>query len=160
MAQTAIAIDGTTVANCVMRRFERDPRRILSGIALSADDCVSLLDEIFSSAQKRRYTIVIDALDECDDFDSALQCLKAASQAHENVRFFFSSRLQVNVRDYFPEGQLVSIQTCNSRDIEKFLDIEIPRRRVGSGMTDSQSDRLRTVLIGRAGGMNGLIQLK
>lgn len=153
MAQSAIDIDGIKVSNSVVKRFERDPRRILSGTALSAEDCISLLDDIFSSTQHCRYTIVIDALDECDDFDCVLQCLKDASQGHENIRLFFTSRWQVKVQNYFPEARTVSIQTRNSQDIERFLDVEISRRRVGSGMTDSQADRLRRVLIGRASGM-------
>lgn len=154
VSQVAVSVDGNTVHEGIMRRFDLDSRAVLAGIGLSSDECVQMLIDVFTSAPAGcRFTLVVDALDECLDYDSLLQELHNACSQNTNARVFFSSRFEVKVQDYFPEARCVEIREQNTNDIDRFLDTEIRRRRLGSGMTDIQVIRLRHVLTQRASGM-------
>ncbi|KAM0259207.1 hypothetical protein ACHAQJ_003412 [Trichoderma viride] len=153
LAQVAVSVEGTKMHDNVVKRSNRDPRRVLAGLGLSAEDCVQLLDDVLTSDPSTHFTIVIDALDECTDYDGLLQSLCDTAQSNKNVRFAFSSRFQVKVDSYFPKAAIVTIATQNQHDIQRFLDIEIPKRRAGSGMTDDQASRLNKALMSKADGM-------
>ncbi|KAI0967821.1 hypothetical protein F4678DRAFT_465083 [Xylaria arbuscula] len=153
LAQVAVSIDGTAVHQDVIRRFNEHSRRTLPGIGLSDNDCIRLLDGIFSLDSKFHFTIVIDALDECKNYDALLESLKKAIGSNNNVRVAFTSRLQVKVDDVFPDAAAVTIDSRNKGDIQRFLGIEIPKRRVGSGMTDSQATKFIELVVGKASGM-------
>jgi hypothetical protein len=153
LSQVAMSVDGTTVYDGVVKRFNQDHRRMLAGTGLTLTDCVQFLGAIFSSNKKTHYTILVDALDECADYDALLDSLKQAVGSNKNVRIAFTSRLQVKVEDSFPDVATLTIDTQNMDDIKSFLDIEIPKRRVGSGMTDAQEAKLRELLTEKATGM-------
>lgn len=144
----------------VLKRFDLDSRGLLAGVGLTAEDCVQMLEDIFSCDQSQRFTVVVDALDECLDYDSLLDALQRAASTNKNVRVFFSSRLQVKVQDYFERNVCVDVDENNIEDIKRFLDIEIPRRRAGSGMTDSQAQRLVDTLVAKASGMFMWVKLQ
>ncbi|RYP46432.1 hypothetical protein DL768_007344 [Monosporascus sp. mg162] len=143
LAQVAVSIDGTTVHNGVVRHFKQDPRRNMAGGGLSGEDCVQLLDDIFSSGSTSHFTIVIDALDECIDYDTLLELLKKATGSKNNVRIAFTSRFQVKVEDSFPDAATVTITSQNEDDIQRFLDIEIPKRRLNLFLDEIKSKRIR-----------------
>ena len=153
LAQAAVSIDGKTIYQGVRKRFNRDPRHVLAGLGLSGDECVELLQDIFAVDAAVHFTIVVDALDECSDYDFLLQRLRNATDSQPNVKLVFSSRFQVKVDEYFPSPSIVTIESQNAGDIERFIDIEIPKRRVGSGMTDDQASRFKKALLDRASGM-------
>ncbi|KAI8964746.1 hypothetical protein F5Y11DRAFT_363396 [Daldinia sp. FL1419] len=118
----------------VRRSFHLGSRQALAGIGLSGKECVQLLDGVFSSGYKSHFALVIDALDECIDHDTLLDFLKQAIGSNKNFRVAFTSRLH------------------------DFLDLEIPKRRKGSSMTDEQVKKLENILVDRANGM--FIQVK
>lgn len=153
LAQVAVSVDGTAVYDGVVKLFDQDPRRMLAGTGLTDKDCIQYLEAIFGANKKTRYTIMVDALDECGDYDALLGSLKKAVGPNKNVRITFTSRLQVKVEDYFPDVATITIDSQNMDDIKRFLDIEIPKRRVGSGMTDTQEAKLRKLLTEKATGM-------
>ena len=144
----------------VLKRFALDSRGLLAGVGLTAEDCVQMLDDIFSARHDQKFTLVVDALDECLDYDALMDALRSATSANKNVRLFFSSRLQVKVQDYFEDSICVDVGGNNIEDIKMFLHIEIPRRRAGSGMTDSQAQRLVDALVAKASGMFMWVKLQ
>ncbi|KAH7361555.1 hypothetical protein B0T11DRAFT_297123 [Plectosphaerella cucumerina] len=152
LAQSAVSTDGTQVYDGVKRRYNRDKKRALSGFALSAEDCLLLLGEMILNQPGTRFTVAIDALDECEDHDELLEMLQKLAAA-DNLRFFFSSRFEVRVRSVFPAAKDVTILSQNTADIDRFLDVEISRRRDGCGITDAQVLRLRQILRDRSNGM-------
>ncbi|KAK2596014.1 hypothetical protein N8I77_013525 [Diaporthe amygdali] len=160
LSQASVSVDGSAVDKGVLKRSALDPRGFLAGVGLTAEDCVQMLDDIFSTGQDQKFTVVIDALDECLDYDSLLDALQSAASTNKNVRVFFSSRLQVKVQDYFEENVCVDVGDNNIEDIKRFLNIEIPRRRPGSGMTDSQAQRLTDTLVAKASGMFMWVKLQ
>lgn len=136
-----------------MKRFDLDPRGLYTGLGLSADECVENLTSVFTQGQNQKFTIIIDALDECADHDSLLQALLGVFDSNSNVRLFLTSRFEVKVQDYFPQAACVEVGEQNTKDIQRFLEIEIPRRRSGSGISDLQVARLSSVIMQRAAGM-------
>ncbi|KFA81112.1 hypothetical protein S40288_01013 [Stachybotrys chartarum IBT 40288] len=152
LGQSAVSTDGASVYEGVKKRYRRDRRRALSGFALVSTDCLLILAEMISKQPQTRFTIAIDALDECEDYDELSKLLHPLS-ATKNVRLFFSSRLEVNVKSIFTAARDITILSQNSADIERFLNVEIPRRRDGCGITDSQINALRGILTSRANGM-------
>lgn len=143
--------DGESVDSGVLECMKHN--RSLSGLNFDDERCVQLLEGIFASNSGTHFTIIIDALDECEDYDMLLQFLLSTTKTTRNVRLAFSSRFQVQVDAIFTNVVTVTITSQNKEDIKEFLNIEIPKRRVGSGMTDGQADRLKTVLMARASGM-------
>ncbi|KAK4169610.1 hypothetical protein QBC43DRAFT_36933 [Cladorrhinum sp. PSN259] len=133
---------------------------MLAGAGLSDKDCVQYLKAIFGANQTTRYTVMVDALDECRDYDALLELLQQAVGRNKNVRIAFTSRLQVRVKDAFPDVKTVTIESQNLDDIKRFLEIEIPKRRVGCGMTDAQEAKLRKLLLERASGMFMWVKLQ
>ena len=152
IAQSAVSTDGGSVSDDVKKRYTRDKRRVLSGFALGSNDCQLILSELILRQPDTHFTVAIDALDECEDYDALLTLLNSVSSAR-NVRFFFSSRLDVRVDNIFKNAKAITILSQNYGDIERFLNLEIPRRRDGCGITDPQVDKLKDILLSRANGM-------
>lgn len=160
LSQASVSFDGSTIDKGVLKRSALDPRGILAGVGLSAEDCVQMLDDIFTAGHDQKYTVVIDALDECLDHDELVRNLRVASSTRKNVRIFLSSRFEVKVQDHFEGNVCVEVGQNNAKDIQRFLDIEIPRRRPGSGMTDRQAQRLVDTLVAKANGMFMWVKLQ
>lgn len=160
VSQASVSVDGSTVDKEVVKRAALDSRGNLAGVGLTAEDCVQMLDNIFSAGHDQKYTLVIDALDECLDYDELVNALQKTSSTRKNVRIFLSSRFQVKVQDYFEGNVCVEVGQNNVKDIQRFLDIEIPRRRPGSGMTDRQAQRLVDTLVAKASGMFMWVKLQ
>ncbi|KAJ8125064.1 hypothetical protein O1611_g8576 [Lasiodiplodia mahajangana] len=163
VSQVAVAIDGVTVHDGVVTRFNQDPRRTMIGGGLTDTECAKLLKDIFSSNSDSHFSILIDALDECTDYCMLLKLLKDAIGSNNNVRIAFTSRFQVKgeeVVDFFPNAAVVTILSQNANDVESYLDIEIPKRRAGCGMTDLQAAKLRKLLVDKANGMFMWVKLQ
>jgi len=153
LKQFSVSTDGNSVFEPVQQQYNRDKSRVLSGYGLNVEECVAMLQAVFAAHSNSLFTLIIDALDECTDYDKLLSDLGRATCSYGNLRIFFTSRFQVKVHDYFPTAKRITIDTQNAADIRKYLDIEIPRRRVGCGMTDMQAERLRKALLSKADGM-------
>lgn len=70
LAQSAVSTDGGSVSDGVKKRYTRDKRRVLSGFALGSNDCLMILSELISRQPNTHFTVVVDALDECEDYDA------------------------------------------------------------------------------------------
>ncbi|KAH7317542.1 hypothetical protein BKA65DRAFT_103790 [Rhexocercosporidium sp. MPI-PUGE-AT-0058] len=125
---------------------------------LESEECFPHLKEIVGAS--KQLTIVIDALDECQDLEDLLSNIQELRRdAGDKLRIFFTSRygLADTVRSYIPEVKRLEIHNQNAADIEEYLKLEIPDkiegRRVGNAMSDEQAKRLKTLLESRARGM-------
>jgi hypothetical protein len=125
---------------------------------LESEECFPHLKEIVGAS--KQLTIVIDALDECQDLEDLLSNIQELRRdAGDKLRIFFTSRygLADTVRSYIPEVKRLEIHDQNAADIEEYLKLEIPDkiegRRVGNAMSDEQAKRLKKLLESRARGM-------
>ncbi|KAJ4391151.1 hypothetical protein N0V93_004767 [Gnomoniopsis smithogilvyi] len=147
VAQIAVSKDGKEVYSGLQTLFNLDQGRKgpHAGFGLSLVDCLEMLNNIFTECHKDHFTIIIDALDECVDYDSFLGALAEAASSNRNVRFFFSSRLEVKVQDYFPEAKPVDLRLQNTKDIEEFMEIEFiwVKLELNLFMAEVKSDRIR-----------------
>ncbi len=95
---------------------------------LTADECVTLLREVTSQAKET--VIVIDALDECDDPDELLVCLKEVEEGRPcKIRLFLSSRLHVRVSKFYENCKTVSATEGNGADLVFYIRNEVENRK-------------------------------
>ena len=120
--------------------------------SLSSHACLELIKDIAKSTPN--ITLVIDAVDECEDVSELLRFLKYLMDEIKHIRLFLSSRSGVR-GDFESDRQLEISHFDSSADIKAFIDREIqsPRRRARSGMTLEQAAELQKILIARAKGM-------
>lgn len=105
---------------------------------------------------RQNSTIIIDALDECSDPLELLSNLNdIASSANSNTKFFFSSRMNVDIREEFPQCAKVEINSRSNQDIEIYVKTEVKtrKRRLLHGKAPELEDRLIKILTHRAQGM-------
>lgn len=122
---------------------------------LTIKACISLLTKLISACQNT--TIIIDALDECSDPLELLSDLKEISSSMSGVKYFFSSRMNVNVHEEFPGCAKVETNSRSDEDIKFYIETEVKerKRRLLNAREDAQDleTRLVEILTRRAQGM-------
>ncbi|KAL8792738.1 MAG: hypothetical protein Q9195_004625 [Heterodermia aff. obscurata] len=126
---------------------------------LSVEDCTRLITEL---TKDNPATIIIDALDECDE-DTRHELLEAlemlVGESTELVRVLVSSRDDVDITLRLDSCKNVSISAdCNARDIERFVVSEVDRLISKKLLLDGHinkrlRDKLINTLTSRAQGM-------
>lgn len=153
--QLAWSADNRSIKESVKDKY--DEAQLHQGYVetkLSVAACVSLLSKILSSSSNT--IIIIDALDECSDPSDLLSNLKEAStSAKSGTRFFFSSRMNVDVSEEFPECAKIDSGVESQDDIEFYVRTEVKgrKRRLLHGKAPELEDMLVEVLTQRAQGM-------
>ncbi|TVY15851.1 E3 ubiquitin-protein ligase MIB1 [Lachnellula arida] len=150
--QLSISSDGSSISDEIREYHTRSKQGIRGG-GMELADCITLLEGLVAKEDRPRITIVIDALDECVNFNKLLEILHQVFASTDRVRIFFSSRFDVDVNRHFPDAQKVVIEQQNGPDILKYVDTEISERRVGSGLTDEQAVELKSIVMRRHEGM-------
>jgi hypothetical protein len=150
--QLSMSADGSSISDEIREYHTRSKQGIRGG-GMELSDCISLLEGIIAKDERPRITIVIDALDECVNFNKLLEILQQLFASKDKVRIFFSSRFDVDVQRHFSDIQKIVIEQQNGPDILKYIDTEIVERRVGSGLTDEQAVELKSILMRRHEGM-------
>ena len=119
---------------------------------ISSKECVELLSEILPLTKQT--TLIIDALDECQDHDELLDHLKEMQEQFSKLKIFVSSRMRIYRKSEFIYSNVIERFDSKS-DLSHFIDCEIhsAARRARSGMTSSQANVLRKLLMSRADGM-------
>ena len=119
---------------------------------ISSKECVELLSEILPFTMQT--TLIIDALDECQDHDELLDHLMQMQQQFSKLKIFISGRMGIYRKHEFIYNYIIE-QFDSKSDLSHFIDCEIhlAARRDRSGMTPSQANTLRTLLMSRADGM-------
>ena len=119
------------------------------------------------ASEYQNTTIVIDALDECQDSEALLLNLQEVSKriraASKAVKLLFSSRNQVDVDYYFPSCEtlrLEHIMAARKEDMVRFVHTQVKEReilRLGSrllkGKHPDLEDRVINVLVKHSQGM-------
>lgn len=135
-----------------------------SDCRFSVQECEKILTQLISSDPgKLRVTIVIDALDECEDHgDELLQILSRLVRCRpQSVRLLLSSQMHVDVTAYFKDQGVVSIEVNAAQtndDMMFFIEEEMNRQRSkplqGILRTDQELwAKVRMALSHRANGM-------
>jgi hypothetical protein len=155
IAQIAWSPDHISIAESVKQKYDQG-----SGKMSGLDE--NLLADLMSPYE--RTVIVIDALDECDDYTKLLLRLQTVSEKRPagSVKFFFSSRANVELTE-FPSRvkiELDSQKELTAEDLETYIRTQVKERkamRVGrpllGGKRPDLEDRLIYTLILRAQGM-------
>ena len=95
---------------------------------LTADKCVTMLRRVTSQAEDT--VIVIDALDECEDPEELLLCLKEIEDSNPcRTRLFLSSRMHVKVSRIYESCVIISTPGRNEADLAFYIRNEIESRK-------------------------------
>ena len=112
---------------------------------LTADKCVTMLRRVISQAKGT--VIVIDALDECEDADELLLCLKEVEAGNPSkTRLFLSSRMHVGVSNVYENCISVSTPGGNEADLMFYIRNEVENRKTRRLLDGTRPD-LETSLV-------------
>lgn len=158
LAQLAWTLDGSTILPDIAERFK-------SKVLPSTEECTEILQLIIRNLP--RATIMIDGLDECEDFDKLLYRLRAIQLAcgqtnattATRLKFVFASRMNVEVLAHFDKAECTLVDvgsTSNMNDIEHYVRCEVEQpetRRILDGKFPELEQRLADILSTKAQGM-------
>lgn len=95
---------------------------------LTAEKCVTMLRGLTSQAKET--VIAIDALDECEDPDELLLCLKEVEEGNPSrTRIFLSSRMHVRVSKIYESCLIVPAPGGNEADLAFYIRNEVGNRK-------------------------------
>ncbi|PQE06277.1 ankyrin repeat protein [Rutstroemia sp. NJR-2017a BBW] len=159
IAQLAWSPDGSEIADSVKSLHS-------SGSGRQDKLGPELLTDL--AARHQRTTIIIDALDECDDYSKLLFLLKKASNdmPSGSFKFFFSSRPNVALLLDFPSWEKLELDAereLTSEDINAYIRtqvIETEGRRLLDGRNPELEVKLVKTLTCRAQGMFRWVELQ
>lgn len=162
VAQLALSPDGSSVAESIKRKHKEKKRDELD----NPDLLVGLV------ALYQQTTIVVDALDECEDYGRLLRLLKKVSEGtHGAIKFFFSSRMNVKLFKDFPSWEKLELDSekgLTRDDINTYIRTQVKDREkmdlgprllderksmLGESLIEALEDRLIETLTRRAQGM-------
>ncbi len=128
--QLSVTSDGAAMQHVLLQLYRGKRRLGLAADRLHDDEAKQLLRQ-FADVYPQT-TLVIDALDECDEmsrmsFVDVLESL--VLQAEKPIKVFLSSRLDRDIQHRFNSLPNVAIRaTDNAEDIAKFVEAEISCR--------------------------------
>ena len=155
--QLAWSSEGSSISPGVETFYERWRYERPDSGRLSLGECSELLTEMISSYSNT--TIIIDALDECEEPYELLRALKTiADSSTGHIKLFVSSRANVDVARVLIVHSKIDIQSQVkglNTDMDIFLHTEVKEgaRRLLQGRYPGLEDRLTEVLKDRAQGM-------
>ena len=166
VAQLALSPDGSSVAESIKRKHKEKKQDELD----NPDLLVGLLTGLIALYQ--RTTIVVDALDECEDYGRLLRLLKKVSNGTRGaIKFFFSSRTNVKLLKDFPSWEKLELDSekgLTKDDINTYIRTQVKDREkmdlgprlldegrsmLGESLVEALEDRLIETLTRRAQGM-------
>ena len=144
LAQLACSPNNLEVPSLLMDLYESSKKSPETNDGkLTADQCVKMLRRVISQAKET--VIIIDALDECEDPDDLLVCLKEVEDGNPcRTRLFLSSRMHVKVSKIYESCVIVSTPGANEADLAFYI-----RNEVGNRKTRRLLDGKRPDLEGR-----------
>ena len=125
----------SSVAACVQAEYDKRKMDDSSDSRFSAKECEDILRRLIPrDPAKMRTTIIIDALDECDDHGyELLRSLASILQTRpRSVCLFLSSQMHVEVEPYFKDQGIILIEVNPSNtktDMQYFIKKEIDKQR-------------------------------
>ncbi|KAI9732636.1 MAG: hypothetical protein M1834_003972 [Cirrosporium novae-zelandiae] len=165
VAQLAWSKDGTSILPSIVEIYN-DRKKIGSLIGNGdqplRDECINLLKSLSNLCDQ--VIIVIDALDECSDYLLLLEGLYEVQKHSKNIfRFFFSSRMNVELPKYFENPIILKTnEKTNREDMNTYVNTHLEKLsdRVPGGDRPELKRRLMQVLIDRADGMFRWVELR
>lgn len=131
----------------------------------SHDTCLDLLEAILAAGLRLR--LIIDALDECENWEDLLDGLSRlqSSSGGMNLELLLASRHEVDVNNYFPSCIIINLNSpMPSTEMERFLTMEVNQENHSHRITRSMNEDLKAELIEalmqRTGGMFRYAQLQ
>jgi hypothetical protein len=121
---------------------------------MASKECIALLKTTIDEGPVR---IIIDALDECDDYRQLLNALKVIL-ANGRAKLLVSGRPDADIKPYFTRLDKVSLNSelCGN-DMATFVVQEVKGKedheRILEGRHPELEDELVSVLLEKAGGM-------
>lgn len=96
-------------------------------------------------------TLVLDALDECEDCGDLIDMIEELlSKSERPLKIFISSRDDTYIRERFKSLRNIEIQAAdNQDDVKKFLDEKVKR----DGWSESVLKKIKETLLERSEGM-------
>ncbi|KAK1749672.1 hypothetical protein QBC47DRAFT_130878 [Echria macrotheca] len=157
VAQLSWEPDGFSVAEAVRSRYKKVQPRSPSGDRrrLTAEDCCQLIGEELAP-QFLKITIIIDALDECEDYDVLLSSLSIIYQRSPDscsIKILLSSRNGVELPATFPpwhRRDLDSEQNLTRDDLERLIQTEVEgcdELNLGKRLLDGKYPELENRLV-------------
>lgn len=140
-----------TVASAVLSKFRQGENSFLFSM------CEELFRAIMEEGIKLR--IVIDALDECDEWDKLLEALRRIVESKPSqCQLLVSGRPEVKVQRHFPEASIIEvIKHITKGDMRDYITQEVIRPdirdRMFCGEREDLERRLIDVLSTKANGM-------
>ena len=109
------------------------------------------------TSQAKETVIVVDALDECEDPDELLLCLKEVEEGNPSrTRIFLSSRMHVRVSKIYESCLIVPAPGGNEADLAFYIRNEVGNRKTRRLLDGKRPDleaRLIETLTRQAQGM-------
>lgn len=104
-------------------------------------------------------TVVIDALDECNDREGLLQLLASLPErTGRNVKVFVSSRWEINIQRSFNQSPQVSLrESAVDNDVKMYLQHTMKTSAAFRKLSDSLKAFIVTSLVSGSGGMSVLL---
>ena len=117
--------------------------------------CLDLLKDLLASGIRIR--VMIDALDECEEYFSLLKDLRSNISSH-GLHVLISSRAEVDIHEWLPECPLIDVnERMPLEELETYATMEIKKPdkvlRILKGTREDLEDQLIEALLKRAGGM-------
>lgn len=154
VAQLSLTVDGEDVHQAIKDRHYRYAQKYVTGSRLTLTECEDLLVTLMND--RGNTIIVVDGIDECSEPISLLRALHRIWKAYPGLKFFITSRLDVDVPEVFSRITTVrSDLSKTSDDIEEYIRGELKRkeRRNPKVITEALADRMVKILMERAQGM-------
>lgn len=143
------------VASMIKERYGQEKQtQGYGGRELLANDCVKMITQLVKDNHDT--TIIIDALDECSDFYELLSHLEdILSSCEGKVKFLLSSRMNVPLKQTFPESIMIDVSLGSKEDIDFFIKNEMKRNkgRLAQCKALDLEDQMIEILSNRAQGM-------
>jgi hypothetical protein len=136
-----------------MKRHTTDDGRVS---APAYEELEALLVHVLDSTEGLgSVTVVIDALDECNDRDRLLQLLASLwGRMGSNVKVFVTSRREIDIQRRFNKFPQVSLEeSAVDNDVRKYLEHTMEASAAFRKLTDSLKEFIVTSLVLGSGGM-------
>jgi hypothetical protein len=154
VAQLSCSADGLTIDEEVRSLYDKEALKYTKGAQLDSDQCADMLAGLIE--RHGETVIVIDALDECIEPVRFLRQLKKVSTRSQELKLFFSSRMDVPVLKEFPDAVKIRVESSrNSADISSYVNSELEKfkSRHPNVWLPEYTDRLLNIINDRAQGM-------
>ena len=123
----------------------------------SGSRCLEMIRSLLKEGARAR--ILIDALEECEDYRAVLHDLRSLNdEADGRLDILVSSRAEVDVQKYLQDCALIDVnESTPSEELEQYITMEIKKpdklQRVLEGKREDLEDQLIEALLCRAGSM-------